>query len=127
MLKSRGSPSHCHHQLPIAPQLGWDFLFTFSPHVALLLWLEVAQVLYMLSQVLHVQMCKLSHCVRRLCLLVIIYQLRLLQSFLALFQVITQSWEGCVLQMCLFRAEHSSFSYFLHLDQLWFFGLIAIN
>lgn len=127
LLKWRGSPSHCHRQLPTAPRLWWDFLLPFHPHVGIFLWLEVVQVLYTLLQVLQVQMRNCPTVFRRLCLLVVIYHLRLLQFFLPLFPMITPSREGCVLQMCLFRAEHSSFSYFLHLDQLWFFELIATN
>lgn len=125
MLKSMDSPSRCYRQLPIAPQLGVGLPI----HLQSSCWSSPlgwgGTCCHKCSKIKGVAV----HCVQKTLSPCSHSSPPAPTSFFPLFLVISQFWEECkcICRMCLFRAEHSSFSYFLHLDQLLFFELIAIN
>lgn len=75
------------YQLPIALSCGWDFVSIFPLHVELV-WLELAQVLCMLLQLLWVHMNSCPDASKEHCFLVVSHHL--LQSFFASFHMIPE-------------------------------------
>lgn len=92
--KTDSSPSS--YQSPLTPQLGWDFACLPSPWWDFI-WLEYAQVLSMMSQVLWIYVCHCPAVSRIYHFLVVIHLLQLTVFWASLPQQFLSLWRGGVI------------------------------
>lgn len=120
-LKKLDSPSPGSYPFPLAPQLRVGLHASFPSPCWDFIWLELVQVLCVLSQLLWVHMCNclpwyirktLFHCGHPLSLALTVFLLTLAQLPLSLGR---RGWDTDVP----FRVKHSEVFYSLYLDQLW--------
>lgn len=104
------------YQMAISLSYWWDFMpIFFTPYC--FVWLQLAQVLFMVLQLLWVQIYCESTVPRSQQVLEVIYNIWFLESFLSVFCKDPEPWDEGDNISVWFRTENSVVSYSQHVDQ----------